>query len=103
MLLCPPEYQSQSLPPTPHQLALAYLILIAAARHPNRPRRLLAFYNGGVGAGASQSWRHLQFVEVPGGRAPVEEWTDSVMFERPGEVESKIVINGQTNPLCIQL
>ncbi|WWD22822.1 hypothetical protein CI109_107316 [Kwoniella shandongensis] len=83
ILLCPPSYQSQSLPPTPPQLALAYSILLSAARHPTRPRRLLAFYNGGEGAGASQKWRHLQFVEVPGGRAPVEEWVQGVSFDRP--------------------
>ncbi|KAK8844626.1 hypothetical protein IAR55_006473 [Kwoniella newhampshirensis] len=83
ILLCPPTYQPQSLPPTPPQLALAYSILLAASRHPTRPRRLLAFYNGGEGAGASQKWRHLQFVEVPGGRAPVEEWVQGVTFDRP--------------------
>lgn len=85
MLLCPQTYEPQALPPTPHQIALAYLILVAAARHPTRPRKLLAFYNGGEGAGASQKWRHLQFIEIPnGGRAPVEEWTDVMRFDRQG-------------------
>ncbi|WVQ82947.1 hypothetical protein IAT38_005083 [Cryptococcus sp. DSM 104549] len=82
MLLCPIEYQPQAIPPTPPQLAIAHNILMAAARHPTRPRKLLAFYNGGEGAGASQKWRHLQFVEVPGGRAPVEDWTQGLNFER---------------------
>ncbi|CAD6574181.1 MAG: bifunctional AP-4-A phosphorylase/ADP sulfurylase [Tremellales sp. Tagirdzhanova-0007] len=82
MLLCPSTYEPQSLPPTPHQLALAYTILLSASRHPTRPRRLLAFYNGGEGAGASQTWRHLQFVETPGGRAPVEEWVQGMKFDR---------------------
>jgi len=81
MLLCPPQYEPQALPPTPHQLALAYLLMIAAARHPTRPRKLMAFYNGGEGAGASQRWRHLQFVELKD-RAPIEEWTDMVKFNR---------------------
>ncbi|ORY22984.1 ATP adenylyltransferase-domain-containing protein [Naematelia encephala] len=85
MLLCPPTYQPQNLPPTPPQLALAHQILVAASRHPTRPRRLLAFYNGGEGAGASQKWRHLQFIEVPGGRAPVEEWVQGVRFDQPNE------------------
>ena len=86
MLLCPTEHQPQSMPPTPHQLALAYTLLLAASRHPVRPRKLLAFYNGGAGAGASQTWRHLQFVEVPGGRAPVEEWAAGLNIDRKGEL-----------------
>nr|XP_019048580.1 hypothetical protein I302_02352 [Kwoniella bestiolae CBS 10118]OCF27510.1 hypothetical protein I302_02352 [Kwoniella bestiolae CBS 10118] len=85
ILLCPPSYQPQSLPPTPPQMALAYNILLTALRHPTRSRKLLGFYNGGEGAGASQKWRHLQFVEVPGGRAPVEEWCQSVQFSRPDQ------------------
>lgn len=47
-----------------------------------RPRKLLAFYNGGPGAGASQTWRHLQFIEIPSGTSPVEEWTREISFER---------------------
>ncbi|KIR52043.1 hypothetical protein I315_05333 [Cryptococcus gattii Ru294] len=82
ILLCPFSYQPQALPPTPPQLALAYNILLAASRHPIRPSKMLAFYNGGEGAGASQKWRHLQFVEAPGGKAPVEEWIQGVQFER---------------------
>ncbi|OWZ32838.1 hypothetical protein C347_02633 [Cryptococcus neoformans AD2-60a] len=82
ILLCPFSYQPQDLPPTPPQLALAYNILLAASRHPTRPSKMLAFYNGGEGAGASQKWRHLQFVEVPGGRAPVEEWIQGMQFDR---------------------
>ena len=45
----------------------------------------MAFYNGGEGAGASQKWRHVQFIETPGGRAPIEEWTDGVRFDRMDE------------------
>ncbi|WVN85968.1 uncharacterized protein L203_101126 [Cryptococcus depauperatus CBS 7841] len=82
MLLTPFSFQPQSLPPTPPQLALAYLILLSASRHPTRPRKMLSFYNGGEGAGASQPWRHLQFIEVPSGRAPIEEWIQSMSFER---------------------
>lgn len=104
MLLCPAEYEPQSLPPTPHQLALAYLILVAAARHPTRPRRLLAFYNGGEGAGASQRWRHLQFVELKG-RAPVEEWTDNVQFQKRGTSRYRLTsyepADEQTSRSCI--
>ncbi|KAK4687820.1 sulfate adenylyltransferase (ADP) / ATP adenylyltransferase, partial [Tremellales sp. Uapishka_1] len=83
-LLCPPTYQPQSLPPTPHQLALAHSILVAASKHPTNPRRLLAFYNGGSRAGASQNWRHIQFVDVSKvGKAPVEEWVQGLSFDRP--------------------
>nr|XP_019014367.1 uncharacterized protein I206_00449 [Kwoniella pini CBS 10737]OCF53148.1 hypothetical protein I206_00449 [Kwoniella pini CBS 10737] len=85
ILLCPPSYQPQSLPPTPPQIALAYHILLAGLRHPSKPRKLLGFYNGGEGAGASQRWRHLQFVQVPGGRAPVEDWCQGVQFSRPDQ------------------
>ncbi|KAI9632126.1 ATP adenylyltransferase-domain-containing protein [Dioszegia hungarica] len=83
ILLCPPTSQPQSLPPTPHQLALAYTVLVASARHPTRPRKLLAFYNGGPGAGASQTWRHLQFIEIGSeSTLPLEEWTREITFER---------------------
>ncbi|KLT41632.1 hypothetical protein CC85DRAFT_275746 [Cutaneotrichosporon oleaginosum] len=76
-LLCPVEEEPQSLPPTPGQLAQAYAFLLAASRE---RRDLLAFYNGGPGAGASQRWRHIQFVEA---RPPVESWVRSMVFERP--------------------
>ena len=88
ILLCPPTYAPQNLPPTPHQLALAYTTLLSASRHPIRLRRLLAFYNGGEGAGASQKWRHIQFVETSGGRAPVEEWVQGIRVDRPGETHT---------------
>ncbi|WVQ74023.1 hypothetical protein IAR50_003604 [Cryptococcus sp. DSM 104548] len=81
-LLCPPSYQPQDLPPTPPQLASAYSLLLAASRNPSNPANLLAFYNGGPGAGASQTWRHIQFVNVSNGRAPVEDWVQNVTFER---------------------
>jgi len=46
---------------------------------------MLAFYNGGEGAGASQTWRHLQCVEVPGNEgAPLEEWIEDLEVERKG-------------------
>lgn len=46
---------------------------------------MLAFYNGGEGAGASQTWRHLQAVEVPGNDgAPLEEWVEGMEVERKG-------------------
>ena len=82
-LLCPTTFEPQHLPPTPHQLALAYLFLLAASRH-SQPRRMLGFYNAGQIAGASQKWRHIQVVEVPDGRAPVEDWVQTVRFERDG-------------------
>ncbi|WVF66315.1 hypothetical protein IAT40_001055 [Kwoniella sp. CBS 6097] len=83
ILLCSLSPQPQSLPPTPPQLVLAYNLIQAASRHPSRPKRLLGFYNGGEGAGASQSWRHFQLIEVPGGiRAPVEEWVQGVQIDR---------------------
>lgn len=75
-LLCPVVEQSQSLPPTPGQLARAYSLLQASARN---NKRLLAFYNGGPGAGASQRWRHIQFIEAT---PPVEQWCRSLTFER---------------------
>ncbi|KAL7420288.1 bifunctional AP-4-A phosphorylase/ADP sulfurylase [Cryptotrichosporon argae] len=79
ILLCPPSYAPQALPPTPAQLAAAHAVLVAAARLPV-PRRMLGFYNGGEGAGASQGWRHFQAVDV--GRAPVEDWCAGLRFDR---------------------
>jgi hypothetical protein len=54
-------------------------MLYIASQHPSEPRRLLAFYNGGTGAGASQSWRHLQVISVNERLgAPVETWMRGV-------------------------
>jgi ATP adenylyltransferase len=39
----------------------------------------LAFYNSNAVAGASQPWRHIQFIETPG-PAPVEEWCRGIDF-----------------------
>lgn len=74
------EEEPQSLPPTPPELARAYSLVQAASK---KGGKLLAFYNGGPGAGASQTWRHVQFVE---GDAPVEEWVRKISFERKGEL-----------------
>ncbi|KAJ9102558.1 hypothetical protein QFC21_002959 [Naganishia friedmannii] len=60
-------------------VVLAYNMLYIASQHPSEPRRLLAFYNGGTGAGASQSWRHLQVISVNERLgAPVETWMRGV-------------------------
>lgn len=70
--------QPQSLPPTPGQIARVYSFLQAAARkNPSAP--LLAFYNSGPGAGASQRWRHVQFVQAS---PPVLDWCRRLTFER---------------------
>lgn len=73
------EEEPQALPPTPPELARVFSLVQAATK---RGGRLLAFYNGGPGAGASQTWRHVQFVE---GESPVEAWVRNVTFERKGE------------------
>lgn len=57
----------------------------------------MAFYNGGKGAGASQAWRHIQLIEVPGGQAPVEEWVRDIKFDRQGESVPLIVLTVQTS------
>lgn len=75
LTIAPSEQQPQSSPPSPDQLLIAYNTLLVASQHPTEPRRLLAFYNGGAGAGASQTWRHLQCIQVPERLgAPVEGW-----------------------------
>ena len=56
------EFASQELPPSPETLALAYRIVSA---HRSSSTELLAFYNCGATAGASQPHRHLQFVQCP--------------------------------------
>lgn len=78
--------ESQALPPTPAELLTTYNMLLAASEHPDAPRRCFAFYNGGPGAGASQSWRHLQVIEVPKrAGAPVEGWVSRLQVETKGE------------------
>lgn len=56
------EWASQDLPPSPATLSLAYRIVAA---HRSGETELLAFYNCGATAGASQPHRHLQFVQCP--------------------------------------
>lgn len=74
--------QPQSLPPTPAELLITYNLLLTASEHDEDPRRCFAFYNGGAGAGASQSWRHLQVIEVPKrGGAPVESWVQKLQTQ----------------------
>jgi ATP adenylyltransferase len=81
--------QPQSSPPTPHQLLLTYLTIHAASKNSTNRKRLLAFYNGGEGAGASQTWRHLQCIEVPRNEgAPIEEWVEDLEVERKGRSDS---------------
>ncbi|KAJ9121757.1 hypothetical protein QFC22_002379 [Naganishia vaughanmartiniae] len=71
--------EPQNSPPTPHELLQAYNMMYIASQHPSDPRRLLAFYNGGAGAGASQSWRHLQLISVHERLgAPIETWMRGV-------------------------
>jgi ATP adenylyltransferase/5',5'''-P-1,P-4-tetraphosphate phosphorylase II len=50
---------------------------------------MMAFYNGGEGAGASQTWRHLQCIEVPSMEgAPIEEWVEDLEVERKGQFQN---------------
>ncbi|SPO26521.1 related to APA2 - ATP adenylyltransferase II [Ustilago trichophora] len=58
------EFASQDLPPSPETLTLAYRI-VSAHRPGGSNTELLAFYNCGATAGASQPHRHLQFVQCP--------------------------------------
>jgi ATP adenylyltransferase len=83
--LCPVEDQPQNLPPTPAQLARVYSILQAGVK---ARRPLFAFYNGGPGAGASQPWRHVQFIDGP---VPIEDWVRDVVFERDGTFYSQFL------------
>lgn len=59
--------------------------LLQAGQRASPPQRLFAFYNGGPGAGASQRWRHVQFIEGP---VPVEDWCSNLTFERNGRSRS---------------
>ncbi|GMK56959.1 hypothetical protein CspeluHIS016_0307990 [Cutaneotrichosporon spelunceum] len=76
-LLCPVEEEPQSVPPTPGQLAQTFAFLVAASRE---RRDLVAFYNGGPGGGASQRWRHVQFIDA---RPPVDTWVRGMTFDLP--------------------
>jgi ATP adenylyltransferase len=72
------------MPPTPSQLLSAYLTIHAASKI--QKKRMLAFYNGGENAGASQSWRHLQVVGVDKDDGiPMDEWMEGLEVERKGE------------------
>lgn len=70
------EFQSQTKPPTPPDLVLAYQILLAGQRARNP---FLAFFNCGDRSGASQPHKHLQFIplnlENGGAGAPFENAT----------------------------
>lgn len=88
------EFASQDLPPAPATLALAYRIVSA---HRGGNTELLAFYNCGATAGASQPHRHLQFVQCPPLDTTTQEAIDAGRLseedqERVVESEHKVPI-----------
>ena len=84
------EFASQDLPPSPETLALAYRIV--AAHRPGTGTELLAFYNCGATAGASQPHRHLQFVQCP----PLDTTSpDAISSHRLTEQEQEKIVESQ--------
>ncbi|CBQ73725.1 related to APA2-ATP adenylyltransferase II [Sporisorium reilianum SRZ2] len=83
------EFESQDLPPSPATLALAYRIVSA---HRSSATELLAFYNCGATAGASQPHRHLQFVQCP----PLDTTSDeAVSSGRLSDDEQERIVDAE--------
>ncbi|KAF9241581.1 hypothetical protein BU15DRAFT_87164 [Melanogaster broomeanus] len=68
-LLVTKEFRPQTSPLLPQDLVQTYLLLLAA-RQANK--RYIAFYNCGTNSGASQSHKHVQFIELENDGPPVE-------------------------------
>ncbi|KIM69788.1 hypothetical protein SCLCIDRAFT_1172347 [Scleroderma citrinum Foug A] len=81
-LLVTKEFQPQTSPLFPSDLVQIYQLLLAA-RQENR--HFIAFYNCGPNSGASQSHKHVQFIEVANGGPPVEKLTRTANLEVSGK------------------
>ena len=77
------EFQSQSSPLLPPELAQTYKLLDAAYR---AGQNLFAFYNCGDLSGASQPHKHIQFLPLPSDEVgpPIERLARDVQLEQPG-------------------
>ncbi|KAL4078395.1 ATP adenylyltransferase-domain-containing protein [Scleroderma yunnanense] len=81
-LLVTKEFRSQSSPLLPSDLIQTYQLLLAA-RQENK--HLLAYYNCGPYSGASQSHKHVQFIEVASSGPPIEKLTRMAKLEVSGK------------------
>ncbi|TKY85407.1 hypothetical protein EX895_005569 [Sporisorium graminicola] len=90
-LLVTRTFESQDLPPSPATLALAYRV-VSTHRSAATNTELLAFYNCGATAGASQPHRHLQFVQCP----PLDTSSaDAVQSGRLSEHEQERIVESE--------
>ena len=64
------EFYSQSTPPLPPDLVIAYQLLVAAQK---AGTPFFAFFNCGDRSGASQLHKHLQLLPVVGDGPPIEK------------------------------
>jgi len=67
------EFVPQTTPLTQSELYVTYAIL----KQLSAKERHLAFFNCGSSSGASQPHKHLQFLPLPNGRAPIEACLDA--------------------------
>uniref|UniRef100_D8Q941 Uncharacterized protein n=2 Tax=Schizophyllum commune (strain H4-8 / FGSC 9210) TaxID=578458 RepID=D8Q941_SCHCM len=81
-LMVTKEFQSQSSPLLPPELAQTYKLLDAAYR---AGQNLFAFYNCGDLSGASQPHKHIQFLPLPSDEVgpPIERLARDVQLEQP--------------------
>ncbi|KAG1865810.1 ATP adenylyltransferase [Suillus subalutaceus] len=81
-LLVTKEFMPQTSPLMPHDLVQTYLLLLAARKaHKN----YFAFYNCGSNSGASQSHKHIQFIEVEDDGPPIERLAKAANLEVSGK------------------
>ncbi|KAH7924250.1 hypothetical protein BV22DRAFT_1105598 [Leucogyrophana mollusca] len=84
-LLVTKEFRSQTSPLIPPDLVQVYLLLLAA-RQANK--HYIAFYNCGPNSGASQSHKHIQFIEVEDDGPPIERLARAAKLEVQGKTVS---------------
>jgi len=80
-LLVTKDYQSQSLPLMPPELAQVYQLLSASRR---LGKTFAAFYNCGEHSGASQPHKHIQFIPVKEDGPPIESLARSAVLQVQG-------------------
>ncbi|KAG1799743.1 ATP adenylyltransferase-domain-containing protein [Suillus plorans] len=81
-LLVTKEFMPQNSPLLPHDLVQTYLLLLAARK---ARKNYFAFYNCGSNSGASQSHKHIQFIEVEDDGPPIEILARAANLEVSGK------------------
>ncbi|KAG2354358.1 ATP adenylyltransferase [Suillus spraguei] len=81
-LLVTKEFMPQNSPLMPHDLVQTYLLLLVAR---SARKNYFAFYNCGSNSGASQSHKHIQFIEVEENGPPIERLAKAANLEVSGK------------------